>query len=651
MKTASLFWLVCISLCQFSSVQLMESAWADEPARTWRDAAGKFSIEAKLIDVQADTVRLLKTSGDTIQVPLSKLSEKDREYIKNAASTKSASSSDSDNPFATPSPDKIAPVQATFSLQSVTPSQDVADLPAQGTTTLLPKSTDCEPLTVDPAASLPNLKAGLALIAQADAYDDVSDVVTLNPRQALVGVSLGRLVAGSNQPASGKLLVGQLPKGPFTLVSENAEANKLFDHHVQTGQTLLVSNLDILKRGGELVLLKGLAEGKPIELYRRRLPGIDKPGFKPQVTHARLINEDLAIVIVDSAIFCWNLKSSQLIYRTEDNALSLHRGVAYSGTGKWLAVPQQGGFSLIESATGEDRGFVETGSSLAPGLAFHSDGRRIGYCSGNSWGVWDIASAKKIVSGVVTEHLGDKLTGWVGNDLLLTDSGNLIDTKSEMLFWNYYWGVAESRLLWNNWLVLVAKDNGLKATTLPIPDQKAQMAIRKLDQQKNLMVTSPGTEVRVEIESTEAVDKKALTEALTTAIERAGWQIKPTAKLAVVAKIGRGKPYSLQYKSRPIGGAAGAEQVHNVEIKPFTAMLEIRSGKSVLWTRNTENFAPPMLFLEGNETVQQAVKKYERPQPEFFSSLQIPPRIPRSEIAKGLGSSRIEKGVWIDFPR
>ena len=177
------------------------------------------------------------------------------------------------------------------------------------------------------------------------------------------------------------------------------------------------------------------------------------------------------------------------------------------------------------------------------------------------------------------------------------------------------------------------------------------MAIRRLDQQKNVMVTSPGTEVRIEIESTEAVDKKALIEALTTAIERAGWKIKPTAKLIVVGKIGRGKPYSLQYKSNPIGSATTAAQLHNVEIKPFTAMLEIRSGKTVLWTRNTENFEPPMLFLQGNETVEQAVKKYERPQPEFFAALQIPPRIPKSEIAKGLGSSRIDKGVWVDFPR
>lgn len=649
MKLTSSFWFGCSLLLQLTFVPF--SSLAQEPSRTWRDAAGKFSIEAKLIDVQADTVRLQKTTGGTISVPFAKLSDADRAYIKSKAGSKLVKPPESDNPFATPSLDKIEALQTTFSLQSVATSQDVADLPDVGSTTLLPKSTSCEPLAADPATAVPDLKAGLALIAQADPYDDVSEMVTLNSRQALVAISIGRRVPGSPQPPTGKLLVGQLPKGPFTLVSEVAEANRLFDHNELTGQTLLVSNLDDLKRGGELVMMEGLAKGTPVELYRRRLPGIEKPGFKPQVRQARLIGADLAVIVIDSTLYCWNLKSAQLIYRTENNTVGGQSLAAFSGTGKWLAVPQAGGFSLLEATTGEDRGYVDTGALTSTGLAFHSDGRRIGYCSGNSWGVWDVVEAKNVASGVVTESLGGKITGWVGSDWILTDAGNLIDTKSEMLLWYYYVGVAESRRVWNNWLMITTKDNGLKLTTLPMPEPKTQMAIRRLDQQKNVMVTAPGTEVRIEIESTEPVDKKALSEALTTAIERAGWKIKPTAKLVVVAKIGRGKAYSMQYKSSPVGGTGTAAQVHNVEIKPFTAVLEIRSGRSVLWTRNTQNFAPPMLFLRGDETVEQAVKKYERPQPEFFSSLQIPPRIPKSEIAKGLGSSRIDKGVWIDFPR
>lgn len=623
---------------------------AQEQTRTWKDSAGKYSIEAKLIDLQTDAVRLQKTNGDTISVPLAKLSAEDQAYIKSIVDSKTTKPKETANPFETTDLIKIEAVQATFSLQTIKPSQDIQDLPGDGETRLLPKSTDCEPLTPDPAPPIPNLKAALSMLAATDPYDDLSELVTLNSKQALVAISIGRRVSGQPKPPSGKLLVGQLPKGPFTLVSDGAEAIRIFDHKESTGQTLLVSNIDELKRGGELVVMDGLATGKPVELYRRRLPGIEKPGFKPQVKQAKLLGADLALVVVDSAVYCWNLESCQLIYRTDSSLKGISQ-VTFSANGKYLAVPQNGGFSLLEAATGEDLGFVDAGTSSGAALSFHPDGRRIGYCSGNTWGVWDIVEARKISSGVVTEFIGEELLGWVGNDLLLTTAGNLLDTKSEMLFWFYYVGATESRMLWNNWLICVTKNQGLKLTVLPIPDKKAQAAFGKLDQQKSSMITAPGTEVRIEIESTEPVDKDALTEALTTSIERAGWVIKPTSKLAVVAKIGRGKPYTLQYSSSPIGGTRKDEQLQNVNINPFTAVLEIRSGKNVLWTRNTENFAPPMIFLRGDETVQEAVKKYERPQPEFFSSLQIPPRIPKPEIARGLGSSREDNGAWVDFPR
>lgn len=49
--------------------------------RTWHDRTGKSSVEAKLIDVSDDSVRLLKVGSDrVISVPLEKLSIADREY-------------------------------------------------------------------------------------------------------------------------------------------------------------------------------------------------------------------------------------------------------------------------------------------------------------------------------------------------------------------------------------------------------------------------------------------------------------------------------------------------------------------------------------------------------------------------------------------
>lgn len=50
--------------------------------RVWRDAGGVFEIEAALIDVQGDRVRLKRKDGRVITVPVEKLSPDDRKYLE-----------------------------------------------------------------------------------------------------------------------------------------------------------------------------------------------------------------------------------------------------------------------------------------------------------------------------------------------------------------------------------------------------------------------------------------------------------------------------------------------------------------------------------------------------------------------------------------
>ncbi len=50
-------------------------------ARTWRDATGKFEVEAKLLSVEGDQVRLEKADGKVISVPVGRLSRADQDYL------------------------------------------------------------------------------------------------------------------------------------------------------------------------------------------------------------------------------------------------------------------------------------------------------------------------------------------------------------------------------------------------------------------------------------------------------------------------------------------------------------------------------------------------------------------------------------------
>jgi hypothetical protein len=67
-----------------SDADLARDASGRLPLRTWVDDTGQFRVQARLIQVLDGRVRLLKTTGRTTTVPLSRLSTADRAYVAQA---------------------------------------------------------------------------------------------------------------------------------------------------------------------------------------------------------------------------------------------------------------------------------------------------------------------------------------------------------------------------------------------------------------------------------------------------------------------------------------------------------------------------------------------------------------------------------------
>ncbi len=76
-------------------VHFVSKARADQ--RTWSDLSGRYKVEAEFVDLVDGTVTLRKTDGETIDVPLKRLSGADRNWIarhrRSAKATDSASGS------------------------------------------------------------------------------------------------------------------------------------------------------------------------------------------------------------------------------------------------------------------------------------------------------------------------------------------------------------------------------------------------------------------------------------------------------------------------------------------------------------------------------------------------------------------------------
>lgn len=626
---------------------LMVSAGVAQPpaeakARVWRAAVGGYQVEAVLLDRTPTTVRLQKADSRIVTVPIAKLSKADQDYLKTLPA-------DDQDPFAggAPAPLTMRPGSPTAEPAGAPAGQpgEPFELSDEGREIAFGQAPAAA-LEPDPMPRLLKLQPGSVQIREVDAYDKPSELCVVDPSQSLVAISISRNVAGRPLETAGALFVGQLPNGPFREIIRAKETMHILDHHPGTGQSLVVTKSDQFQRGGEIQIWDGLATGAPQARFRGLMPGHDKPGFKPKAEQAWLLAKDIAIVQVNDALYCWDFAKNQLLYRTARNTVNSLRRPSFSGGRRYFALPVADGFQLVDSASGKDLGFVQADTISSGGVAFHPDGKRVAIASSNAWGVYDCQAAKMTQSGTVAAHLHNRLTGWVNDHCFLTDNGSVLDVNAAMVVWNYYASPSASKYLSDGALSVVSTHRQqLRVDTLPMLDPQAKQAIQQLPQRGELMITQPGTEVRVVI-SAEDAEIEPLQTALEESIARAGWKVNPNAPLAIIATIGRGKPYDLKYRQ----GARLGGQVHTVNIHPFTATLEIRDAKQVLWRRETENHVPRLLFLRGGETVQQAVKRYERPQPSFFSSMRIPTRIPKPEIAKGLGRSRLDKGKWVDFP-
>ena len=56
------------------------------PAREWSDSTGVFKLEAELVGVTGDTVRLKKIDGAVVEIPLDRLSAADRRFLQSQTS-------------------------------------------------------------------------------------------------------------------------------------------------------------------------------------------------------------------------------------------------------------------------------------------------------------------------------------------------------------------------------------------------------------------------------------------------------------------------------------------------------------------------------------------------------------------------------------
>jgi hypothetical protein len=615
--------------------------------RLWKDATGKFQIRATLIEQTATAVRLHTADGREVSVPIQRLSQADQDYLK-------LLSAPADNPFSGgkpapgPSPAKSSPSAGrSGGLRTAPESKSGGEemaLPGTGTTVDLSSSSASDPFVPDPRPDTPALPAAIVPVSTVDAYDKVSVPVPANLAEGRFLVSIGRNKSGRPQETRGRIFSVGLASKKADLVWDHPRAVRVWDHDAASGRTLIVNNLDQFQRGGELVMLQGVEGGNAAPLYRRTLPGAGQPGFAPQVEWARLLSGSHVAAIVNDVLYVWDLPAAKLLYRVEK--VSPREPPILSGNQVFMAIPQGGRVVIVDTASGKVCRSIATGSTLAPGVAFNPSGRVVAICFSNQYLVWDCVADKPLSQATTTDHLGSHPIHWIAPKMFRTALGDAVHLDLGMSVWKYTTQLSTEPVLVGNMLLTATTSGECALACVEIPHASVKKSIDRLMHAGDAaMLVRPGSAVAVAVETTEQVDRAAIQASLSEAAEKAGWKVSDRAPITLVAKIGRGTTQQLQFQSM----GPGPRTKSTASLTPFTAELQIRSGSEVLWTRSTMNHIPMLLHLQEGETVQDAVKRFEKPDPGFFSRLDLPPRIPKPEIMSQVGMSVLKGGQWQDL--
>lgn len=616
----------------------VSAAWGQTVSRVWKDKTGKFQVDASIVSHDEQSVRLLKSDGLSIQVPVNVLSEADQLYLKTLRETEEP------NPFAggipmsattSPGSSKVAATSTDF--------RDIDELTLGNQQIFIDIK---EPLSAIAGDAIPtpyHFTAFARGMEKFDAYARISRPLVADAETGAMVFSVHRNGNAVSPDNYGRLYFMSPKDKQPKLVYEDADTLMLVAYEPTRDRCLAVIGVDSPSdRGGDLLVIEGLKSGRPQFLSRWHLPEWQKPGFAPKVEWAAFVDPDRALVRVNDNLCLWTLSTGEPGFR-----VTVRSGAkpAISGTAKYLAIPDSGGCKIVDVAAGELLGNIEFPGTLTPEVQFSEDGKRLAMVAGNQFRIWNLESAGVEAEETIASTCG-KLYGWVADQYLLTQFA-LIDVEMRQPVWAYSLPPTDAVSIVAGGILLIEKGyDGSKVLGLPVPHPPVAVAKRRLQNVRpEMLAVAPGASVQLEFKATADVDISEMESALKEAVERAGWKVSPSAPVKVVATISRGETEKLNFRN--IGSPSfGASET--VAIKPYRASLEVVASGKVLWQSSTQNMVPMIIHRKSDETIKQAVKKFERPDPGYFSRVTIPPRIFKPEFQNPVGTSRVDQGIWKD---
>ena len=636
--------------------------------RTWSDSTGQFKIEARFDSVQGDLVFLKKSDGTSIKIPLDKLSNADRDYVKQQASTPR-------NPFDTGEKTPSGTSEATQPSGAMLKNQLARSDWLSARALNLVMTGSWKPLqggTARPSA-IPNPKP-FQIPPKNDFFDNLAGKV-INTQAGVAGICYkndGKM--GQKQSAYSCLAICDLKRNgrvinraivPDEYVLLDIDNSGKLAMVRTAGQESRKNNIaEIWSIGGKEVV-RGM-QWIPFEQNHRAITnqpgnrtsgasgfgtqGFDTRGFgNPDMDHHPgfgninkpdgiawgkfLGNNQALICSTEGMVSAWDLTACKVLWYIQTNKTGVP---ALSPDGRYYAFSAGKSIGIVDIPQKKLVASINPPSSFSThslGFAFSPNMKMLAASTSTHLFVWNLANGE-LLREMKYIGRGTALGGsidWVDNQYVLVSGNCLIDAANLIQAWGFQGGTGIVRGGYV-WFMCGRVDMmGFIPIKLPHPEMLAKLEKAKKD--PNFFILKPGTVVKLDVSGIQS-DRNKVRDILTKKLQEKGFKAGGTGTIALVAsqKLGEREEHSYH--------RFGHHKDMTFNIQDYISELKfVYQGKEV-WKRSNHS-VPSFLSASKDESFEKKIRETEKHTTNLFERTDLPQRLMNSENGTTFGSSSV----------
>ncbi|MCC9607232.1 hypothetical protein LOC68_13830 [Blastopirellula sp. JC732] len=642
------FLLLVVGLLLTSSVSFSQEA------RTWTDSTGKFTIVGKLASHDDKSIRIEKSDGQVISVPLDKLSTADQTFIAKLAESNPFQPED-ENPF---KQEEESPFRPEMPATQKAADADSAKAPFTASADGQPREIQLDYDAIRSVSMTPTKLIFGVDVTPAAIPSFTADSIPIRSTLCKWDEMVAMAVNGSGRVALNfeckmrslrfakkeGLVEGNVDDIINRFVIADAITGKVVGKGMYVGDKsfrMLALHDDGVRFA---VRRNGFGSGNSGVLELWALDGADSivRGFQvtPFVKKSRLDETDIEWAEFVGDLLLVGASERVVAFRVADMQpqyeFTLKGNLQILPDKKHLVFWREDQLAVLEIASGKVVCTTPLNSLYYPRLQVDPTGERLMGVS-HSERELSIISLRdgKLLSKFEIPESTPIEDGLLLNDrYLLSPKGDLIDVRSFRKVWTIA-GAQAIRLCGDRAIFYRSeRDEGPGAVFCrQLPGEALSQRLDQLTPQSDFLCLEPGAKVRIDVTGIPDRDQREpLLQSLSRKLEASSFVVDPIGPVTLRALVVDKGPETVNYRS-------GFEE-DDVVIHKYESRLEFVAEGKVVWYRFSDNI-PRTLKFDVEEGIKAAAAEASRPSYEIYRTVSLPQKMAVPNDGKGFGQTNV----------